>query len=35
MMIFFKEYDYRKKVKGVQRTEQKQKTAKKKRDYSR
>ncbi len=32
---FFKEYDYRKKVKGVQRTEQKQKTAKKKRDYSR
>ena len=32
---FLKEYDYRKKVKGVQRTEQKQKTAKKKRDYSR
>jgi len=31
---FLKEYDYRKKVKGVQRTEQKQKT-KKKRDYSR
>ena len=32
---FLKEYDYRKKVRGVQRTEQKQKTAKKKRDYSR
>ena len=32
---FLKEYDYRKKVKGVQRTEQKQKTAKKKRDYCR
>lgn len=32
---FLKEYDYRKKVKGVQRTEQKQKTTKKKRDYSR
>ena len=32
---FLQEYDYRKKVKGVQRTEQKQKAAKKKRDYSR
>ena len=32
---FLKEYDYRKKVKGVQRTEQKQKAAKKKRDYCR
>lgn len=32
---FLKEYDYRKKVKGMQRTEQKQKTAKKKRDYCR
>ena len=32
---FLKEYDYRKKVKGVQRTEQKQKTVKKKRDYCR
>ena len=31
---FLKEYDYRKKVKGMQKTEQKQKT-KKKRDYTR
>ena len=32
---FLKEYEYRKKVKGVQRTEQKQKVPKKKRDYCR
>lgn len=32
---FLKEYDYRKKVKGMRRTEQKQKTVKKKRYYCR
>ena len=32
---FLKEHEYRKKVKGVQRTEQKQKVPKKKRDYCR
>lgn len=32
---FLKEYDYRKKIKGMDRSEQKQKTVKKNRDYSR
>lgn len=32
---FLKEYDYRKKIKGMQRPEQKQKTVKKNREYSR
>ena len=32
---FLKEYDYRKKIKGIGRPEQKQKTVKKNRDYSR
>ena len=32
---FLKEYDYRKKIKGMGRSAQKQRTVKKNRDYSR
>jgi len=32
---FLKEYDYRKKIKGMQKTEKRDKTIKKNKDYSR